>query len=94
MTALALPQPYLLFLGDTREPGFAKTAFGLRGWAANKCVSEFSSAADAVTTGLPRLTPAEAVTCGAELGRRTPRSILRRTRSATGCSITSGVAQN
>ena len=25
----ALPQPYLLFLGDTTEPGYAKTAFGL-----------------------------------------------------------------
>ena len=28
-----LPQPYLLFLGDTVEPGYAKTAFGLRDWA-------------------------------------------------------------
>ena len=26
----ALPQPYLLYLGDTTEPGYAKTAFGLR----------------------------------------------------------------
>src|SRR5690606_475857 len=24
-----LPQPYLLFLGDITEPGYAKTAFGL-----------------------------------------------------------------
>ena len=31
--ALALPRPYLLFLGDTVEPGYAKTAFGLRDWA-------------------------------------------------------------
>ena len=30
---LLLPQPYLLFLGDTTEPGYAKTAFGLRDWA-------------------------------------------------------------
>ena len=29
-----LPQPYLLFLGDTTEPSYAKTAFGLRDWAA------------------------------------------------------------
>ena len=28
-----LPQPYLLFLGDTTEKGYAKTAFGLRDWA-------------------------------------------------------------
>ena len=26
---LTLPQPYLLFLGDTTEAGYAKTAFGL-----------------------------------------------------------------
>ena len=30
---LDLPHPYLLFLGDTTEPGYAKTAFGLRDWA-------------------------------------------------------------
>ena len=40
--SLALPQPYLLFLGDTVEPGYAKTAFGLRDWAAERCVGEFA----------------------------------------------------
>jgi uncharacterized NAD-dependent epimerase/dehydratase family protein len=62
--ALALPQPYLLFLGDTTEAGFAKTAFGLRDWAANKCVGEFACGAT-VTTGLPTLTPGQAVARGA-----------------------------
>jgi uncharacterized NAD-dependent epimerase/dehydratase family protein len=62
--ALALPQPYLLFLGDTTEPGYAKTAFGLRDWAGEKCVGEFACGAT-VTTGLPQLTPAEAVAKGA-----------------------------
>ena len=38
----ALPQPYLLFLGDTTEPGYAKTAFGLRDWAGERCVGEFA----------------------------------------------------
>ena len=33
-----LPSPYLLFLGDTTDPGFAKTAFGLRDWAGERCV--------------------------------------------------------
>ena len=37
-----LPQPYLLFLGDTVEAGFAKTAFGLRDWAPELCVGEFA----------------------------------------------------
>jgi uncharacterized NAD-dependent epimerase/dehydratase family protein len=62
--ALALPSPYLLFLGDVTEPGYAKTAFGLRDWAADRCVGEFATGAS-VTTGLPRLSPAEAVQRGA-----------------------------
>jgi uncharacterized NAD-dependent epimerase/dehydratase family protein len=59
-----LPQPYLLFLGDTAEPGYAKTAFGLRDWAADRCVGEWSCGAT-VTTGLDRLTPKEARARGA-----------------------------
>src|SRR5579872_1433344 len=35
-----LPQPYLLFLGDERDPAHAKTAFGLRDWARDRCVGE------------------------------------------------------
>ncbi len=45
-----LPQPYLLFLGDTTEPGYAKTAFGLRDWAGDRVVGEFACGAT-VTTG-------------------------------------------
>jgi uncharacterized NAD-dependent epimerase/dehydratase family protein len=60
-----LPHPYLLFLGDTTEPGYAKTAFGLRDWAADRCVGEWSCAGATVTTGLPRLTPKEARARGA-----------------------------
>ena len=52
---LDLPHPYLLFLGDTTEPGYAKTAFGLRDWAPDRCVGEWSCAGATVTTGLPRL---------------------------------------
>lgn len=63
--AIELPHPYLLFLGDTREPGYAKTAFGLRDWAPEKCVGEFACAEATVTTGLPRLSPAEAHARGA-----------------------------
>jgi uncharacterized NAD-dependent epimerase/dehydratase family protein len=60
-----LPQPYLLFLGDVTDPGFAKTAFGLRDWARDRCVGEMSSSPDAVTTGLLKLTPVEARAKGA-----------------------------
>ncbi|MBY8822141.1 DUF1611 domain-containing protein [Sphingomonas colocasiae] len=63
-SAIRLPQPYLLFLADTVEPGFAKTAFGLRDWAGDKCVGEFSIGAT-VTTGLPHMTPAQAYAAGA-----------------------------
>ncbi|HVU29817.1 MAG TPA: DUF1611 domain-containing protein [Sphingomicrobium sp.] len=63
--SLALPQPYLLFLGDTVEPGYAKTAFGLRDWAREKCVGEFALPSATVSAGLPRLTPEEAFEKGA-----------------------------
>ncbi len=59
-----LPQPYLLFLGDTIEPGYAKTAFGLCDWAGDRCVGEWSCGA-IVTTGLPQLTPQAARARGA-----------------------------
>ena len=62
---LALPQPYLLFLGDTVEPGYAKTAFGLRDWATDKCVGEFALPSATVSTGLPKLSPWEAHARGA-----------------------------
>ena len=61
----ALPQPYLLFLGDTTEPSYAKTAFGLRDWAPERCVGEFACGGATVTTGLPFLTPVQAHAAGA-----------------------------
>lgn len=54
----ALAAPYLLFLGDATEPAFAKTALGLRDWAADKCLAEHALPAATVSTGLPRMTPA------------------------------------
>lgn len=63
--SLTLPQPYLLFLGDTTEAGYAKTAFGLADWAADRCVGELGVAGCAVTTGLPWLSPVEARAAGA-----------------------------
>jgi uncharacterized NAD-dependent epimerase/dehydratase family protein len=63
---LDLPQPYLLFLGDVTEAGYAKTAFGLRDWAREKCVGELACSPDAISVGLPRLTPAQAKAQGAK----------------------------
>jgi uncharacterized NAD-dependent epimerase/dehydratase family protein len=62
---LDLPRPYLLFLGDVTEAPFAKTAFGLRDWARSLCVGEYALPAATVTTGLPRLSPAEGRARGA-----------------------------
>lgn len=59
-----LPSPYLLFLGDTVEPGYAKTAFGLRDWAGERCLGEMRLPGARVTTGLRQLTPAAAHALG------------------------------
>src|SRR3712207_2648289 len=64
-SGLRLPHPYLLFLGDTTEPGYAKTAFGLRDWAGDKCVGELVLAGGTVSTGLPAMSLAEAKARGA-----------------------------
>jgi uncharacterized NAD-dependent epimerase/dehydratase family protein len=64
-SAIDLPEPYLLFLGDATEHSYIKTALGLRDWAGDRCIGEWSCAAAAVTTGLPRLTPKEARARGA-----------------------------
>ncbi len=63
---LILPQPYLLFLADVQEPGFAKTAFGLRDWAPALCIGEFALPGARVTTGLAVLTPEQAHARGAK----------------------------
>ena len=63
--SLTLPQPYLLFLGDTAEAGYAKTAFGLADWARDRCVGEYALPGCSLTTGLPRLSLAEARAAGA-----------------------------
>jgi uncharacterized NAD-dependent epimerase/dehydratase family protein len=65
LAPLVLPQPYLLFLGDVTEAVYAKTAFGLCDWAHEQCVGELSCGPNAISVGLPALTPSEAVARGA-----------------------------
>src|SRR5690348_6495602 len=60
-----LPNPHLLFLGDVVEPGFAKTAFGLRDWAGERCVGEYALPGARVSLGLPSLHPRAAAARGA-----------------------------
>ncbi|MDT9598693.1 DUF1611 domain-containing protein [Sphingosinicella rhizophila] len=64
--ALTLPHPYLLFLGDVKHKGYAKTAFGLCDWAGEKCVGEYICEGGEITTGLPRMAPTEAAAKGAK----------------------------
>jgi uncharacterized NAD-dependent epimerase/dehydratase family protein len=60
-----IPQPYLLFLGDVTESGFAKTAFGLKDWVPELCVGECALPSVMVTAGLTRMSPREARERGA-----------------------------
>ncbi|REJ77168.1 MAG: DUF1611 domain-containing protein [Acidobacteria bacterium] len=63
----ALRTPYLLFLGDARDPLDIKTARGVHHWRPDLCVGQLRLSADAESLGLPDLTPEEA----AERGART-----------------------
>jgi uncharacterized NAD-dependent epimerase/dehydratase family protein len=65
MSTDSLPSPYLLFLADLTEPAFGKTAFGLRDWVPGLCLGECSLPTATVSTGLPKLTPAQARERGA-----------------------------
>lgn len=60
-----LPQPYLLFLGDVRSEGYAKTAFGIRDWMPQAVVGQLRLPDCTVTTGLPELTAVQAAQQGA-----------------------------
>ena len=78
---LELPYPYLLFLGDVQEPSYAKTAFGLKDWAPDKCIGEIALPTGTVSVGLPRMTPAEARARGARalvIGVANPGGVIGR----------------
>ena len=69
----------MLFLGDATEPAYAKTAFGVRDWARDRCVGEFALPAATVTTGLERLEPDDAFAHGARallIGVATPGGLI------------------
>jgi uncharacterized NAD-dependent epimerase/dehydratase family protein len=64
-TTVQLRKPYLLFLGDASHSSRAKTAFGLRDWAPEACVAQWSLPDCSVTLDLPEMTPAQAAAKGA-----------------------------
>ena len=65
-TIIDLKPPYLVFLGDVETPPYAKTAFGLAQWAADKCTAQLRYPECAIDTGLPDMTIAEAAAAGAK----------------------------
>ncbi len=62
---MELPRPFLLFIGEVTDPGYAKTAFGLRDWTPEHCTGEWALPGNPLRLGLPVLTPAEARSRGA-----------------------------
>jgi len=62
---LVLRKPYLLYLATESDRRTAKTAFGIRDWAADACIGQFREGADAVNLELPDLCPSEAAASGA-----------------------------
>jgi uncharacterized NAD-dependent epimerase/dehydratase family protein len=64
--SLNLRAPYLLFLGDARDPLDVKTARGVHDWRPELCIGQIRLSQDAVSLGLPDLTPREAADQGAQ----------------------------
>ncbi|GMU69929.1 MAG: hypothetical protein AMXMBFR37_22610 [Steroidobacteraceae bacterium] len=57
--------PYLIFLGDAPDIGWAKTGAGLAYWRREECLGQFRAGTATVDLGLPDLDPAAAVAAGA-----------------------------
>lgn len=58
--------PYLLFLGDTRDPLSIKTSRGIAEWRPEKCLGQLSMPECEVTIGLPEINFEQAVQRGAK----------------------------
>ena len=63
---VSVRSPYLIYLGNEPNKEMAKTAFGLRDWAADKCIGQYCSSPQAVDLGMEELDFAEAVSRGAQ----------------------------
>lgn len=63
---IALPRPYLVFLGDLKRETDAKTAFGIRDWSPESCVGQWTLPGCRVDLKLSELSPADAIGRGAK----------------------------
>jgi len=64
LTTIKLRTPYLVFLGDERDPLNAKTAFGIVEWARERCAGQLRFPQCPVDTGLPDLDLDDAISAG------------------------------
>jgi uncharacterized NAD-dependent epimerase/dehydratase family protein len=62
---MTIRKPYLIFLGEVQDAPYAKTAFGVRDWAAQDCLAQWRLPECKVDLGLPNMQPAEAHAAGA-----------------------------
>jgi uncharacterized NAD-dependent epimerase/dehydratase family protein len=90
-----IPKPYLVFLGDVTEPTYTKTGFGLRDWAPEHIVGEWSLPQAKVSLGLVRLSPKDAAAAGAQamvlgiatVGGKIPQSYVQTMVDALACGL-------
>ncbi|WP_397535614.1 DUF1611 domain-containing protein [Roseateles sp.] len=64
-TDLAIPVPYLVFIGDIQNPTDAKTGYGLVEWRRDWCAAQWRLPGCPVDLGLPELAPTAAHAAGA-----------------------------
>ena len=57
MKKLALPKPYVIFLGTLKIPSMRKTALGLVDWCIDDCIAQISMPGCKIDLNLPELTP-------------------------------------
>ena len=62
---MAIPRPYLLFLGDVHDRLAAKTALGVMDWRPDWCIGQMRLPGCKADAGLPEMSPAEAAAKGA-----------------------------
>lgn len=61
---MAIPHPYLLFIGDAADDLAAKTAQGIAHWRPEWCMAQLRLPGCKADLGLPEMTPAEAAAKG------------------------------
>jgi uncharacterized NAD-dependent epimerase/dehydratase family protein len=62
---IKLRPPYLIFIGDQKNPGYAKTGFGLVDWRRDLVVGQLRLSDDAVDLGVPNIDLRDATIAGA-----------------------------